>query len=145
MLSTEATAIKDIAFSPDGRDARFVLVTKYSGDIEVTLPVACLQQLQNASSKNLPAGNPSVEDLGRDDPVAPNVPSGVSVRVPQKWLVGADQQRGLVITVLNHQMADQYAFALNRKAAVEFATAVNKQAATVVTTPLNNAAPKSRA
>ena len=46
MLATIATEIKDISISPNGEDATFVPVTKYSGDISVTLPASCLQKLQ---------------------------------------------------------------------------------------------------
>ena len=55
----------------------------------------------------------------------------VTVSVPNKWLIAADAQRGLVVAVLNHRMPGQFAFALNSSAAVEFSTAMTKQAAVV--------------
>ena len=50
MLSTIATDIKDFALSADGKEATFVLVTKYSGDIGVKVPAACLKAFRLAES-----------------------------------------------------------------------------------------------
>jgi hypothetical protein len=124
MLSAIATAIKGLAFSPDGREATFILVTKYSGDIEITLPASCLQQIQPALARAFSTSPDDETQQPVKDPAAPNV----SVRVPKKWLVGADRNRSLVIAVLNHQMPDQYAFAFDRKSALDLAEAVVKQA-----------------
>jgi len=43
MLSTIATNLKDFALSADGKEAKFVLVTKHSGEIGVTVPAECLK------------------------------------------------------------------------------------------------------
>ena len=128
MLSTIATDLKDVSISPDGKEANFVLVTKHSGEIAVCLPASCLQKLQAAAvvppataTGNL-VGGQKIEGTEADR---------LTVSVPNKWLVAADAQRGLVVAVLNHSMTGQFAFALNSSAAVEFATAMTKQAAVV--------------
>ena len=54
MLSTIATDLKDVSISPDGKEANFVLVTKHSGEIAVSLPAFCLQKLRAARSCPLP-------------------------------------------------------------------------------------------
>ena len=132
MLSTIATDLKDVSISPDGKEANFVLVTKHSGEIAVSLPAFCLQKLRSAAvmpvappvtAINNPAGGQKIDGTKAAD--------RVTVSVPNKWLVAADAQRGLVVAVLNHSMTGQFAFALNSSAAVEFATAMTKQAATV--------------
>ena len=130
MLSTIATDLKDISISPDGKEANFVLVTKHSGEIAVSLPALCLQKLRAAAvvppdpsattTGNL-AGGQKTESTKAADQVA--------VSVPNKWLIAADAQHGLVVVVLNHRMSGQFGFALNSSVAVEFATAVTKQAA----------------
>ena len=132
MLSTIATDLKDISISPDGKEANFVLVTKHSGEIAVSLPAFCLQKLQAAAV--VPPAPPAA---AIDNPVGGQKIDGakpadrVTVSVPNKWLVAADAQRGLVVAVLNPSMTGQFAFALNSSVAVEFATAMTKQAATV--------------
>jgi len=138
MLSTIATDLKDISISPDGKEANFVLVTKHSGEIAVCLPASCLQKLRAAAPTAPPAmtiGNGN----GGQKADGTKASEQVAVAVPNKWLVAADAQRGLVIAVLNHQMPGQFAFALNSSVAVEFATAMTKQAATV--SPAKNPGP----
>src|SRR6187200_2746613 len=86
MLSTIATDLKDISISPDGKEANFVLVTKHSGEIAVSLPALCLQKLRAAAvvppdrsattTGNL-AGGQKTESTKSADQVA--------VSVPNKW------------------------------------------------------------
>jgi hypothetical protein len=69
MLSTIATDIKDFALSADGKEARFVLVTKYSGDIGVTVPAACLKALglpESAPSQPTPDVAPAATGQAAD-------------------------------------------------------------------------------
>ena len=132
MLSTIATDLKDISISPDGKEANFVLVTKHSGEIAVSLPAFCLQKLRAAAA--LPPAPPAttIGNLDGGQKIdGTKAADRVTVSVPNKWLVAADAQRGLVVAVLNHSMTGQFAFALNSSAAVEFATAMTKQAAVV--------------
>ena len=132
MLSTIATDLKDISISPDGKEANFVLVTKHSGEIAVSLPAFCLQKLRAAAV--VPPAPPATAisnpvDGKRID--GTKTADRVTVSVPNKWLVAADAQHGLVVVVLNHRMPSQFGFALNSSVAVEFATAMTKQAAVV--------------
>ena len=137
MLSTIATDLKDISISPDGKEANFVLVTKHSGEIAVSLPASCLQKLQAATVvPAAPAATATSNLVGEQKPNGMEATDRVTVSVPNKWLVAADAQRGLVVAVLNHRMTGQFAFALNSSVAVEFATAMTKQAATV--SPVKN-------
>ena len=132
MLSTIATDLKDISISPDGKEANFVLVTKHSGEIAVSLPASCLQKLQAAAV--VPPAPPATITgnlVGGQKTDGTKTAEQVTVSVPNKWLVAADAQRGLVIAVLNHRLPGQFAFALNCSVAVEFATAMTKQAAVV--------------
>ena len=131
MLSTIATDLKDISISPDGKEANFVLVTKHSGEIAVSLPAVCLQKLRAAAV--VPPAPPAttIDNLVGGQIDGTKAADQVTVSVPHKWLVAADAQRGLVVAVLNHRMTGQFAFALNSSVAVEFATAMTKQAAMV--------------
>ena len=130
MLSTIATDLKDVSISPDGKEANFVLVTKHSGEIAVSLPAFCLQKLRAAAV--VPPAPPATNTgnlAGKTE--STNSADQVAVSVPNKWLVAADAQHGLVVVVLNHRMPSQFGFALNSSVAVEFATAMTKQAAVV--------------
>ena len=140
MLSTIATDLKDISISPDGKEANFVLVTKHSGEIAVSLPASCLQKLQAAAVvPPAPPATATANLVGTQKTNGTESTDRVTVSVPNKWLVAADAQRGLVVAVLNHRMTGQFAFALNSSVALEFATAMTKQAATV--SPVKNPAP----
>ena len=157
MLSAIATDLKDFSLSPDGKEAKFVLVTKYAGDIEVTVPSECLNALQAHSPDTKPlvsppnltrrangqpstltpvAGIPVVRKLRSPAETVPapqisaatGPKTSVAITVPKTWLVATDAQRGLVVVVLNHKMDDRLGFALEPKAAREMASALNKQA-----------------
>lgn len=157
MLSAAATDIKDFSLSPDGKEAKFVLVTKYAGDIEVTVPSECLNALPTHSPRHaeplVPLPSLTERANGRLAALAPmtgipvvpkssspantaSVPNiaaasipktSVAVSVPKTWLVAADAQKGLVIVVLNHKMDNRLGFALEPKAALEMASALRKQ------------------
>jgi len=131
MLSTTATDLKDVSISPDGKEANFVLVTKHSGEIAVSLPAFCLQKLRAAAV--VPPAPPAttIDNLVGGQIDGTKAADRVTVSVPNKWLVAADAQRGLVVAVLNHRMTSQFAFAFNSSVAVEFATAMTKQAAMI--------------
>lgn len=127
MLSTIATEIKELSFSEDGEQARFVLVTKHSGEIAVALPTSCLQKLQITASAPAPPVAASDGRAGGQQLNGSKPDESVHVSVPNKWLLAADGQRGLVVAVFNHRMPHQYGFALSTKAAREFAAAMIKQ------------------
>jgi len=150
MLTAIATDIKDFSLSDDGREATFVLVTKHSGDIAITVPADCLQVLrppapahfavQSAMSKGGPspfdrgttpsssgASKPAVTASAADRPAG-----NVTVTVPKKWYVAGDSQKKLVIVVFDPMTPNQYGFALQPRAATEFGDALAKKAADVI-------------
>lgn len=146
MLSAIATDIKDFSLSPDGKEAKFVLVTKYAGDIEVTMPSGCLNalQLNPARPASLAPQTPATASANGGSGIATAAAAGVSatpssnpatagvaVSVPKTWLVAADARRGLVVVVLNHRIDGQLGFALEAKGALEVASAMKKQADTL--------------
>jgi hypothetical protein len=62
MLSTIATAIRDVRLSATGDETTFILVTKHSGDIAVTIPTGALAPLLGvAPSRSVPP--PSTDPL----------------------------------------------------------------------------------
>ena len=128
MLSTIATEIKDVSLSADGKEATFVLVTKYSGEIAVTLPAACLQKLQTTT---LPAPQPATttgDQVGGQEPDGAKPSDNITVSVPNKCFVVGDKRQGRVVVVLNPSMPGQYAFALSIKAAADVSAAMVKEA-----------------
>jgi hypothetical protein len=128
MLSTIATDIKDVSLSADGKEVTFVLVTKYSGDIAVTLPAACLQKLQPAT---VPAPLPATttgEHVGGQKVDGVEAPNNITVSVPNRCVVVGDKQHGRVVVVLNPSLPGQYAFALSTKSAADISAAMVKEA-----------------
>jgi hypothetical protein len=138
MLSTIATEIKDVSLSADGKEATFVLVTKYSGDIAVTLPATCLQKLQPTAVPAPPPATTTGDHVGGQklDGVAP--PDNITVSVPNKCFVVGDRQHGRVVVVLNPSMPGQYAFALSIKSAADISAAMVKEADAVTANQKGN-------
>ena len=103
MHTFDVTGIKDFAISADGTQATFALITKYSGDLGVKLPAASLMALQLSpelsSPKTTMAGQHQAG--GVSAPPEKN-PKEVAIAVPKKWLVAADNKRGVVVVVLVH-------------------------------------------
>jgi hypothetical protein len=115
MLSTIATDIKDFALSADGKEATFVLVTKYSGDIGVTVPAACLKAFrlaESAPSQPTPDVAPAPAAAGQaadnrnaqaiiNATAQPNTEqkSGTSIVVPTNAQPATDQKPTVTITV----------------------------------------------
>ena len=151
MLSTIATNIKDVALSADGKEAKFVLVTKHSGEIGVTVPAECLKAFRLAEggvSEPAPpvapapaaASQPSdnrnaqttvdanAQTIGerKSETTADQKPA-VTITVPKKWYVGAEADKRLVIVVLDPMTPGQSGFALYPKAAMELAGALVKK------------------
>jgi hypothetical protein len=113
MLSTIATDIKDFSLSADGQEATFVLVTKYSGDIGVTVPTECLRALQlaeDAPSRPAPEVVPAAAGQPADNRNAqPTIvtsirtnseqKSGTTIMVPKNAQPATDQKPAVTITV----------------------------------------------
>jgi len=155
MLSTIATDIKDVELSADGKEAKFVLVTKHSGEIGVTVPAQCLKIFrltegeasqpapvvapaltaasQMADNRNAQAtinANPQPNGERKSGTPTDQKPA-VTISVPKKWYVGAEADKRLVIVVLDPMTPGQSGFALYPKAAMELAGALVKKAETM--------------
>ena len=128
MLSTIAIDIRDFSLSPDGKNATFVLVTKHSGEIAVTIPAECLAVLRAPSEKVSPNANGAHNPAGAIKTPKNQASEHVTVTVPKKWYVAGNTQKRLVITVLDPTTPGQSGFALGPQAAREFAAALVKKA-----------------
>src|SRR5438093_576114 len=104
MHTFDVNGIKDLAISADGTQATFALVTKYSGDLGVKLPAAALKALQFSTEPGSPKTTRTGQN-GAGAELAPpaNNPTEITISVPKKWLASADQKRGVVVVVLDHQ------------------------------------------
>jgi hypothetical protein len=139
MLTAVATDIRDLSFSADGQEAKFVLVTKYAGDIEVIVPTLCLNLLRVPSGPPPASQNTTIRANSSAKPstasthnvLERSTPGNIAVSVPKTWLVAADAQKDLVVVILNHQTDTQLGFALQAKSAEEVAVALRKQASTL--------------
>jgi hypothetical protein len=146
MRSILVTDIKNFSLSADGREATFALVTRYAGELAVTLPAGCLQNLKLPTQAS-PAAPPGAEAVaghkpnggGADGPggavaalkVNGKEPGALSVSVPKKWMTMTDTQKhGLVIIAFDPQTPSQTGFALVPQAARELAAALLKHADT---------------
>lgn len=133
MLSTVATEIKNLTFSDDGKEATFILVTKYSGEIAVTLPAAKLEALQLPAKIPSEDGKRTGAKVDANQPTTDRTIANVTVSVPKSWCVVGDAQRRLVIVVLNPTTPAQSGFALNPQMANQLADALVKKSEVVVT------------
>jgi hypothetical protein len=82
----------------------FILVTKHSGDIAVTLPSVCLQQLTMTLASPRLAVAPAHQPVTIENPGVTQPSGNVSVRVINRWAIGAAKPRGVVIAILNHKI-----------------------------------------
>jgi hypothetical protein len=132
MLSAIATDIKDFSLSADGKNAKFVLVTKHSGEIEVTVPAQSLTVF--ASNMARPSSSPNNADVTDISDKLPKDKSSenVTITVPKKWYVGGDPQKRVVIVVLDPKTPTQSGFALHPQAAKEVAAALVKKSDEIV-------------
>jgi hypothetical protein len=115
MLSTIATDIKDVELSADGKEAKFVLVTKHSGEIGVTVPAQCLNIFRltdGGASQPAPGGAPAPTATSQTadnrnaratidaslQPIDERKPAA-SIVVPTNAQSPADQKPAVTITV----------------------------------------------
>jgi hypothetical protein len=123
MNSISVTAVKGLAIAEDSGDVTVSLVTKYAGDIAITMPAACLDQIKAAMNRA-----PAAAFAGDG-----KKPAGVQVSVPKKWSIAADMKnRGLVVIVFDHGTPAQTGFALGPKAAKELAAGLVQNADAVL-------------
>ena len=135
MPALTVSEVKDATVSEDGALTSVTFVTKYVGDLDVTMPSACIDRLiamlQDAKGRLQPEAaqrpKPSPE---RQTPLQPNQ---VRVTVPKTWAITTDnQQRGLVIVVFDHQAETRAGYALSPDAARKMSVALAKNAEAVL-------------
>jgi hypothetical protein len=102
------TEIKSSTISDDGTAVTLTCVTKYSGNLDVSMPVSCVDRMIEMLQEM--RGTPkSTEDLP---------PNQLRVKVPKTWAITADAaQHGLVILIFDHQAETRTGYALKPDAA----------------------------
>jgi hypothetical protein len=124
MRSLEVDDIKDFSIASDTNVASFTLVTKYAGDLGISLPAACLNALQPRSG--LPA---SMATNGSREALQPGAKTAeLTLALAKTWLVAADKKKGVAVIVSNHGSPVQTGFAVNPQEARKLAAAILKQA-----------------
>ena len=131
--------VKHAMPSDDGALTSISFTTKYVGDLDVTMPSACIDRLiamlQDARGRLRPAASPAPNRSSEPaavtpqpppvappkptpEPETPLQPNQVRVTVPKTWAITTDnQQRGLVIVVFDHQAETRAGYALSPDAA----------------------------
>jgi hypothetical protein len=126
MHSFDVTAIKACSISADGSLVTLTLVTKYVGDMGITLPIECLKTLPVP----LPAAPPANgQNAVYEAPTTPNTtPNQITVSVANTWLTAADNKRGVVVVVMDPNTPKHIGFAVKQSAARQLGAAIVKQA-----------------
>jgi hypothetical protein len=119
MAVLTVSAVKDQSISDDGSQAIVKFTTKYVGDLDVSMPVTCVDELIAALQKL--KASIDLKD--------PNAATQLKVRVPKTWLVTADQKnRGLVILAFDHQAETRVGYALAPDAAKRMSASLGQNA-----------------
>lgn len=119
MATISVTHVKDHSVSDDGSQATVTFTTKYVGDLDVTMPVSCVDELIAVLQRT----KSSIEMK------APNSPKQLKVTVPKTWLVTADaKQHGVVILAFDHQAETRVGFALMPDAAKKMGASLSQNA-----------------
>jgi hypothetical protein len=157
MPKFSVTNLKGQTLSDDGNEVVLTFATKYIGDMDVTMPLSCVDELVAALHRTKPdalqgmretapatQGNGTAPDAPKAAaaspppqdgtvPGAPAVPGQLRVTMPKTWLVTADvKTHGVVLLVFNHQEETRVGYALNGVAAKEMATGLVKNAEVVL-------------
>src|SRR4051812_43621644 len=119
MSVVTVNAVKSVRFSDDAHQASVTFVTKYVGDIELTMPANCVEALLTAlkgAKSEIDAKHPSKANQ-------------LTVTMPRTWLVTADvKQRGVVVVAFDHQAETRAGYALDPDAAKKMAAGLTKNA-----------------
>jgi len=113
------SAVKDQSVSEDGLHASITFTTKYVGDLDVMMPVGCVDDLiavlQRVKSK-----------IELKDPKAA---TQLKVTAPKTWLVTADvKHRGVVVLAFDHQSESRVGYALAPDAAKKMGASLSQNA-----------------
>ena len=123
MAVLTVSAVKDQSVSDDGLQATVKFTTKYVGDLDVTMPVTCVDELIATLQKI----KSSIELKD------PKTATQLKVTVPKTWLVTADlKQRGVVILAFDHQAETRVGYALAPDAAKKMSASLNQNADAVL-------------
>jgi len=129
MAVLTVSAVKDQSVSDDRSQATVKFTTKYVGDLDVTMPIACVEELMTALQKL----KSSIELKD------PKTAMQLKVTVPKTWLVTADlKQRGVVILAFDHQAETRVGYALAADAAKKMSASLNQNADAVLNQKLTS-------
>jgi hypothetical protein len=116
------TEIKSSTISDDGSAVSLTFVTKYSGDLDVSMPVSCVDRMIEMLQ----------EMRGKPKPTEDLQPNQLRVKVPKTWAISTDAaQRGVVVVVFDHQSDTRTGYALNPDAARRMSEGLATSAQTV--------------
>jgi len=154
MPGISINGIKSCRLSANGTEVHITFISRYSGDFEVSMPLACRDELlalltSNAAARpsppSAPAAAPRTAAAPMPAPAArpiaspapapepPAKPGQISVSVPKKWAVTADTSvHDVVLLLFNPNMEKQTGYALGPEAAKEMAVGLVKNAETVL-------------
>ena len=117
MTTIAVTQIKDFAHSADGAQVTFSLITKYSGEIAVTMPASCLDELGPPKSG-----------------LATAAKTKGTLHKPKNWMLGAETTKHKIVALIfDPRTSSESGFALSLKAAKDLAAGLVKSADTVST------------
>jgi len=142
MAGISINGIKSCKVSANGTEVHITFVTRYSGDFEVSMPLACRDELiallapggaPRPSQPAAPVAQPQPAPAAPANE-APTQPGQISVSVPKKWAVTADTTvHDVVLLLFNPNMEKQSGYALGPEAAKEMAVGLVKNADIVLT------------
>lgn len=129
MPALTVTAVRAHSVSDDGLQTSITFTTKYVGDLDVTMPSACIDDFVSALNRAKSA-------IELRDPKNANE---LKVTVPKTWLVTSDAQaRGVVVLVFNHQTETRAGYALNPNAAKKMAASLVQNADAILSQKVGN-------
>src|SRR5437660_1746595 len=119
MSALSVTAAKGHTVSDDGLQATVTFTTKYVGDLDLSMPLACVDELIAVLNRAK-----SAVDLK-----SPGAANQLKVSKPKTWLVTAElKERGVVILAFDHQSDARIGYALTPEAAKKMAASLGQNA-----------------
>jgi hypothetical protein len=117
------TEIKDFTLSADGTQATFTLVTKYAGEMVMTMPASCVEALKPPQDR-APAGVKAKSGETRKG----------TLHRPKKWLLGGETTKHKIVALIFDPQSDrETGFAFSPKSAKDLAAGLVKSADAVST------------
>src|SRR5258707_2789083 len=103
MHSIAVTDIKNFFLSADAREATFTLATRYAGDLAVTLPAACLENLK-IPIEAVPATGAGGVAVAHDKATGGKDDGSLVVSKPRTWMTVVNPKKhGHVVIVFDHK------------------------------------------